>query len=99
MGGVVWRSQLRYYKNDPVYKVYNKKDPLSKLKGESLQKKKAEEVQDVAAKKEATKTFLFLDAVQSSADIASMYLDKHFSPTQIVRTPVMEADSPRRNQS
>mmetsp|Transcript_43049 Transcript_43049/g.41401 ORF Transcript_43049/g.41401 Transcript_43049/m.41401 type:complete len:306 (-) Transcript_43049:3-920(-) len=80
----MWRTGLRHYKTDPKY-VAKPSQPKNTFISK-INKLKIDE-QARLEEKQSQQTYLFIDSIKSSPDIFSVYLDKTFRATEIVRTP------------
>ena len=70
-----WRTSLRFYNKDALGK---------QRKGKGFRQKSE---QDLLELKQKEKNYIHLDSLRSQPDICSVFLDKTYRATEIVRTP------------
>ncbi len=88
MGVTLWKANLRIYHEESNYLTQSQIfKQQSQHKTQDMIRKDAYLKQKKLEEKEISKTFLPSESIGSCVDVGSLYLDRSFKPTEIVRTP------------
>ncbi|CDW71092.1 UNKNOWN [Stylonychia lemnae] len=88
LGQTLWKANLRnHHSGDNNPKALSSKFLSKTNQSQEALKKLALKEQTILEQKESSTTFLMLESLNSCADISSVYLDRTYKPTEIIRTP------------